>query len=161
MRRRAEGTLYPSFAVPYHPVELRNQLSLVKTRVNHNTIVYQYRSCTHCHCIVVTTRVNHNTIVYQYRSCTQCRCIVVTTRVNHNTIVYQYRVMVTTPLCCMLYRHTIHIQSYGVSTNRKSSRLVSQPIAGALPSMRRLRVGTLAGSMLLSTSSGTPQTLVS
>ena len=24
----------------------------------------------------VTTRVNHDTIVYQYRSCTQCRCIV-------------------------------------------------------------------------------------
>ena len=52
------------------------------TRLNHNTIVYQYRSCTQCHSIAPahytdwSTRVNHNTIVYQYRSCTQCRCIV-------------------------------------------------------------------------------------
>ena len=44
------------------------------TRVNHDTIVYQYRPCTTTDW---STRVNHNTIVYKYRACTstQCRCI--------------------------------------------------------------------------------------
>ena len=34
---------------------LRYQLRLVTTRVNHNTIVYQYRSCTQRRCIVTST----------------------------------------------------------------------------------------------------------
>ena len=35
---------------------LRNRLRLVTTRVIHNTIVYQYRSCTLCHSVVTGTR---------------------------------------------------------------------------------------------------------
>ena len=62
--------------------------SPVSTRVNHNTIVYQYRSCSQRHCVVpepahYTHSVdwsrqgfNHNTILYQYRSCSQRHCVV-------------------------------------------------------------------------------------
>ena len=50
-----------------------------------------------------TTKVNHNTVVYQYRSChtTPLYCTPGhRTKVNHNTVVYQYGSCHTMPLYC-------------------------------------------------------------
>ena len=70
-----------------------------------------------------TTKVNHNTVVYQYRSChtTPLYCTPGhRTKVNHNTVVYRYGSCHTTPSYCTISALLVCTFSYTVSTNHKS-----------------------------------------
>ena len=83
---------------------LRNPDKLIghATRLNHNTIVYRYRSCTHVSLYCVPAHYTHSVI--------QCYTV---TRVKHSTIVCRYR-SCTHIIHCIVYRHTIQILLYSV-----------------------------------------------
>ena len=74
---------------------------------------------------------NHNTVVYQYRSCTQCRCIVLPAHHTHSVI---HSVIQRRPI--VLFTSTLYRFSYTASTNHKS-RLPQSPMGRISTSSRK------------------------